>query len=153
MDDTAPAPQPDPLDALAELLDGADDDERAAAVAAVEATLAQHRYARTVGDQKHRVAHDLIVQRGKAEHHEPDGKGGIKVSLVDDVTRHNQIDFCPDCGSTLIGPRDADGPGVPILICSRLHGVSVALVPGLMAHDIVACGRPAMLSKVMVPGA
>ena len=113
-----------------------DEAETLRVAAAVNAELARIYAERHVGETAHRVKHDVVETAEEVD----DWSGGT-LRQVKRIARRNQRDDCPDCGRTLVAARDDDSK-VPILVCPRLHGLSIAEtgILGLTPNDIVACG-------------
>ena len=107
---------------------------------------------RHIAETMHVVAHEIIEtpdvepdldDEGKERQ---DAKGELLTKPTLDpvtgeqtVTRTNATDACPDCHRPLLAARDQDSR-IPVLVCNRLHGLSLAAVEGLTPNDIVACG-------------
>lgn len=115
-------------------------------VDAVNVTLRSIYAERHIAETMHRVPHkpkviDELVDTWDQEHPSlktkpKDGKPGKA------LVRHsrNELEACPDCTRPLVAARDVDAARIAVLVCNRLHGLSLGAVTGLTPGDVVACG-------------
>ena len=129
------------------------DEEGERVASAVNSELLRIYGERHVADTMHVVKHNLVETPEVNDHWEITDKPKAWEPVEVDAQGNKWVNrplhemrltlarnTCPDCGRQLL--TGADQAGVPILLCSRLEGLRIAL-PKVTPHDIVACGLKA----------